>query len=98
MLKESSKRRRTKAELNQDRLVEEKDKADTKKRLAEFEAMKAERDALKERVESNGAAADILTDLISKRHVVQNPDGSCIVPSANNSIFPEEQPAVKKKK
>ena len=39
-------------------------------KLAEYEDLKKERDVLHERAENNGTAAHILTDLISKRHVM----------------------------
>ena len=86
MLKIGSKRRRTKQEMDTQRLVAEQDRLDIQQKLAELDAIKAERDQLAQRIENNGAAADILTGLISKRHVMQNPDGSCYVPSVENSM------------
>ena len=86
MLKVGAKRRRTKQEIDAQRLVAEQEKLDIQQKLAEFDAIKAERDQLSQRVENNGAAANILTSLISKRHVMQNADGTCYVPSAENSM------------
>ena len=97
MLKVGSKRRRTKQEIDAQRLVEEQEKLDIQQKLAEYDRIKAERDQLAERAENNGAAANILTNLISKRHVLQNADGSCYVPSVENSMIqpqPNEEDAV----
>ena len=86
MLKVGSKRRRTKQEMDAQRLITEQEKLEVQQKLAEYESVKAERDRLAQRVDNNGAAADILTNLISKRHVMQNADGTCYVPSAENSM------------
>ena len=87
MMKIGSKRRRTKQEMDAQRLVTEQEKVEAQQKIADYDRMKAERDDLAKRVENNGAAADILTDLISKRHVRQNADGSCFVPSVENSMI-----------
>ena len=76
MLKLGTKRRRSKAEILQLKEEEElKVGAEAAKTARIFELESKLRD-IEDTSKNNNAAADILTDLISKGHVHQNFDGS----------------------
>ena len=82
MLKEQSKRRRTKAQIDADKEKKQRDDAVVQERLAAAEEMRQELSALKAMNENNQAAYDQLCGLIQRGHVVRNEDGSCSVPVA----------------
>ena len=76
LLKLGTKRRRTKAEmalLKEEEEFKGEARASKDSRIKELEGML---DAAYKESKSNAAAADILTDMISKGHVKQNTDGT----------------------
>ena len=91
MLKIGSKRRRTKQQIHDEKEAAAEEKAEIERKIAAYNSLKAEHEKLKAVAKNNDAAASILSDLISKRHVVQLGDGSCHVPSADNSMQ-QQQP------
>ena len=84
MLKIGSKRRRTKKEIEdekQEKLLKEQMVAE---KMAQFEEMSKKIELLSKDNENNKAAAQILSDMLSKGDCIQQPDGS-IVMSASPS-------------
>ena len=85
MLKVGSKRRRTKAQIDADRILAAQKKIDIEEKLAAFEQMQQERDELRAKLVNDQAATNVLNGLISKGHVARASDGNWVVPSVENS-------------
>lgn len=85
MLKAQSKRRRTKQQVDIDKQAADEKEVEIQRKIAEVNRLRAERNALAEEVDNNKGAYIQLTGLISKGHVVQDKEGNCHVPVAEES-------------
>ena len=63
-MKASSKKRRSRAQINEEKLREEKKQAEIKAKLAEFDKMRMKISTLQQMAESNQAAAQILNGMV----------------------------------
>ena len=84
MLKAESKRRRTKAQIQQEKQDAIQKELEINEKLANFDKMQQEYQALQMQAQSNLAAAEILTDLVKKG--VLDKDENGIV-----SVSPQKQ-------
>ena len=89
MLRCGQKRRRTKAEI-----TEEKEEADLKQqaieeKLEKYDALMQAHNEAKQQAQSNQAASDILKDLASKKKIHISKEGDVLVPGIDE--IPDEE-------
>ena len=68
MLKAASKKRRSKAQIKEDKEQEELKKAAIEAKAAQFDALKVQNQMLQQQVQANQAASDILNEAVNQGH------------------------------
>ena len=80
MLKISSKRRRTLAQIKAEKEAKEQEAADTQAKLAQFDAMQAEMAQLRRDLETGKAAASLMSQFINNGMCQQTGEHEVTVP------------------
>jgi len=93
LLKVTSKRRRTKAEIEEAKIEEAEKEAALAQKMQQLEDMKQQNEALLAQVQSNSAAANILSSWVEKGFAVMGDDGNChpIGQSQRQSLDPGDR-------
>ena len=96
MLKVGSKRRRTKQQIAEDKERVEAQAFDVQQKVAQYEALQAERDKLAKEVQANGAAANLLNDFIKAGTIVKDAQGNWVA-AAGQAESAQSMPGSKHK-
>ena len=92
MLKAGSKRRRTKAEIEEEKKQAELKEADIQAKLASLATMQAEVTKLKAEAAQNASAHLVLQDLHSKQKIKVDDNGDILVRGIDYEDQPGQQP------
>jgi hypothetical protein len=82
-MKVGAKRRRTKEEIREQEAFEAAEKEETARKLEELDEMQRRQAAMETELESNRAAANILTQMINSGAAVQDESGSVFIKGVN---------------
>jgi hypothetical protein len=82
-MKVGAKRRRTKEEIREQEAQEAAEKEETERKLQQLEEMQRRQATMEAELESNRAAANILTQMINSGAAVQDEGGSVFVKGVN---------------